>query len=380
MMHGSVPTDTASSSSRTPRRGTKVALLGLVVLMIALTSASVAQAKVPKSFFGLIQDERADAKDYSQMHRIKVRTFRMPIYWMASEPSRGTFNWGATDARVRALAQNRITPLPWIWGTPQWATDGGNIAAPATKGKAKRAWRKFLTRAVKRYKPGGKFWRENPNLPKRPVESWQIWNEPNLPKYFAEANSARNAPKEYAKFIKASGKTIRKADKKAKVVLAGLSGNPKKKKLEPHKFIKKFLKVKKVKKRFDGAAVHPYAKSMPQYKSRISKFRKALKKRGAKKKEIWLTEVGWGSEKGGRELNKGLAGQARLLKKSFKQTLKKRKKWKIERLYWYDWRDPPSSAPVGCSFCNSAGLLRFDRTKKPAYMKFKQFTQRQGKG
>jgi hypothetical protein len=189
-----------------------------------------------------------------------------------------------------------------------------------------------------------------------------------------------HAAKAYAKFVKASDKAIGRADKHAKVVLAGLSGNPKKRKQAPHKFIKKFLKVNKITKHFNAAALHPYASKVSKYESRISKFRKALNRGGAKKKPIWLTEVGWGSEKDGQRLNKGLAGQAKLLSRSFTVTLKKRKQWKIDRLYWFDWRDPAPGAPDTCSFCPTAGLLRHDGTSKPSYKKFKRFTRKQRGG
>jgi hypothetical protein len=110
-------------------------------------------------------------------------------------------------------------------------------------------------------------------------------------------------------------------------------------------------------------------------------MRKVLKKEGAKKKGIWLTEVGWGSgppEK--RGLNKGVNGQARMLKKSFKFTVKKRKKWNIERVYWFDWRDYRVQGRPICGFCPYAGLMKIDRTRKPALKQFKKFTQKQRGG
>lgn len=383
MIHASAHADTASASSRTLRPGRFVlVLLGLALLLTALVPATASQAKVPKGFFGLAQGGSANRADYRQMQDIEVRTFRLTVNWNRVQPSRGAFAWGPTDAHVAALAQSGITAVPMVVGAPQWATGSGYFGVPPLKGDALRAWKSFLKAVVKRYKKGGEFWTTHPSVPAKPVKKWQIWNEPNLSKYFAKAGtsppkSVPKAAKAYGKFIKASDKAIRKADKRAKVVLAGLSGNVKKRKMEPNKFIKKFLKVNKVTKHFDVAALHPYAPSVKKYKKRIAGLRRALNRGGAKKKEISLTEVGWGSEKNGQRLNKGLAGQAKLLKKSFKQTVKYRKKWKIDQLYWFDWRDPPGSAPVGCSFCPSAGLLHPDGKEKPAYRKFKRFTKMQ---
>jgi hypothetical protein len=362
-------------------------LLGLAALAVMLMPVGAAQAGVPKVFFGITQGGTVQGPDYQKMHDTKVRTMRISVNWKQVEPQPGDFHWGnAVDNRVAALAQNGITPLMSIYGAPQWATGSTNQAVPPLKGSALQAWKTFLKTAVKRYKKGGVFWRDSPNLPERPVNSWQIWNEPNLAKYFAKPGNAfpadpvPNAPKAYAKFVKASDKAVGGADKHAKVILAGLSGNAKSRSTDPHKFIKKFLKVKKVTKHFNAAALHPYASSINDYKSRVSKFRKALNKGGAKKKPIWLTEVGWGSASNGQRLNKGIAGQSKLLRKSFAVTLKKRKTWKIARLFWFDWRDPAPGGPPGCSFCPSAGLLRHDGTAKPAYNNFKRYAKKQGTG
>ena len=358
-------------------------LLGLIALTVALFPAAAMGANVPKNFVGISEGGTVEEQDLQQMHDIKVKSMKVNLYWRSVEPQKGQFHW--PDARIAELARNGITPVFTVWSSPKWATHSIFPGAAPLKGDAKRAWQTFLQEAVKRYKPGGEFWRQNPSLPKKPAKSWQIWNEPNLPKYFAQSGTShlklvKNAPKAYGKFVKVSDKAIHKADKHAKVVLAGLSGNPKKEKLAPQKFLKKFFKVRKVEKHFDAAALHPYAPSISEFKQRISKFRKAMKKGGAKKKALWLTEVGWGSASHDKfSLTKGLAGQARMLKKSFKASLKK-KEWRIDRVFWFDWRDPPASTPDICSFCPSSGLLKHDRTPKPAYKEFKRFSKRQGGG
>jgi hypothetical protein len=387
MFHASAHDDSAQALSGTVRRGGFIAvLLSLALLLAALAPVSSAGAKkVPKSFFGLAQGGAADAKDYKKMGDIKVRTFRLSVIWRAVEPRQGVFNWSRIDGQVGALANNGITPVVRIWGAPAWATGGGNAGVPPLKGEAVHAWKTFLKAAVERYKRGGQYWTEHPGVPQKPVEAWQIWNEPNLPKYFSKPGTSPpkpvpNTAKSYAKLVKSSDKAIQRVDKHGKVILAGLSSEAKKKKLEPNKFIKKFLKTTRITKRFDAAALHPYAKKISKYKSRISKFRKVMNKGGANRKEIWLTEVGWGSARDHRGLNKGRAGQAKLLKKSFKVTIEQRKKWKVDKVFWFDWRDPDKAQAVGCTFCGSAGLLANNRARKPAYRKFKHFAKLQGKG
>ena len=49
-------------------------------------------------------------------------------------------------------------------------------------------------------------------------------------------------------------------------------------------------------------------------------------------------------------LNKGKKGQAKMLRKSFALTLKNRRKWNVDHLYWFDWRDPdPRQAGTGAA-------------------------------
>jgi hypothetical protein len=266
---------------------------------------------------------------------------------------------------------------------------------PPLRGRAKNAWKRYLTKAVRHYGPRGNFWRNHPSLKKKAVRSWQIWNEPNLAKYFAQNDAkslrlVRRAPKAYAKLVKTSDKVIKKTDKRAKVILAGITtqsmfrrGKPKtKKRIAADKFLNEFLRVRRVTRHFDAVGLHPYSPNIKKFRQAIKKTRTVMKKRGAGRKDVWLTEIGWGSGPPNRfRTNKGIHGQSKLLKKSAKLVLKKRKRWNIGRMFWFDWRDPAPNSPAAatCSFCGSAGLLHFDRTHKPSYRMFKKFTKLQGK-
>ena len=147
----------------------------------------------------------------------------------------------------------------------------------------------------------------------------------------------------------------------------------------PEKFLKQFLRARKIIKHFDAVGLHPYAPTIKTYKRIVTKIRGVLRKGGAGKKALWLDEVGWGSDKDGFSLNQGRRGQAKMLRKSFALTLKNRRKWNVDHLYWFDWRDPDPRRTVGCSFCSSAGLMEFDGTHKPAYREFRHFTNLQGR-
>ena len=91
--------------------------------------------------------------------------------------------------------------------------------------------------------------------------------------------------------------------------------------------------------------------------------------------ELWVTEIASGSAPAtAGPLNKGLQGQATMLKETYKMVLANRDAWNVQRLFWYHWRDPLESHATGCTFCATAGLLKHNYTPKPALSVFKSFT------
>jgi hypothetical protein len=174
--------------------------------------------------------------------------------------------------------------------------------------------------------------------------------------------------------VKLAHRAINGVDPRAKVVLAGLTGYAKPR---AWTFLDRLYRVKRIKQNFEVAALHPYAATIGQFRTEARRTRQVIKRHHDGHTALWLTEVGWGSEPGTRRwpLNKGLQGQARMLRKSFKLVLHMRRSWHIQRLFWFDWRDPAAGGGASCSFCPSAGLLRHNQNPKPAYRAFRSFTQ-----
>ena len=204
-----------------------------------------------------------------------------------------------------------------------------------------------------------------------PVQAWQVWNEPNLKKYF-DPNTTGQGVQKYAQLVKLSHDAIKSKDAQAKIVLGGMLGNG-----QPlaKDFLKGLYKIPGFKNNFDVAGLHPYTGYLDGFRRQILQFRGVMTNHGDSATPLWLTEFGWGSRAPDRfGINKGLAGQAQMLRDSFEMLLAHRKAWNVQRLYWFLWRDPPASpGGGGCSFCDSAGLLRNNRNPKPAYGAFRSF-------
>jgi polysaccharide biosynthesis protein PslG len=358
-------------------RGLTLPAVVLAGMSLSLPPAGAA-ASVRPEFFGIVQGPRLDEQDRQTMVATRVRTVRLLLMWGSVQPAQGSFDWSHTDQLIGGLASHGIRAFPFIWGSPDWVA-GTPAKPPIASDDAKQAWRDFLRAAVERYGPGGTYWAgdylqqfgesEKPV----PIQAWQVWNEPNLAKFFAPKPSARK----YGRLLRISQRAIEAEDPGARIVLAGMpgygghqAGNP-----LAWRFLRHLYEVRGIKKAFDGAALNPYARNLDELREQVRKFRAAMKKSRDGRTPLWLTEIGWGSGAANPfGLNKGLVGQRRLLKRSFELVLRHRRVWNVRRLFWYDWRDPAPGSDFGnCSFCGSAGLLRYDRDPKPAYHAFTRF-------
>jgi hypothetical protein len=346
----------------------RIAVIG-ICLAIFPPSASA----VPRELFGISKGQPLTQRDFRKMESTRVRTLRFAINWYAVQPDPGSPNWGLTDKFVGDLAARGIRPVPFVYGSPSWVAKKPN-RPPLGSARKVRAWRRFLTLVVSRYGRGGNYWsgayrQQHPNGKPKPITALQIWNEPTLPKFFPRRKTTRK----YAKLVKLSHRAINRVDRRAKVVLAGLTGYAKPR---AWNFLDKLYRVNGIKRRFDVAALHPYAVTIDQFRSEARRIRRVMRSHHDGRSALWLTEVGWGSAPSTRRfpLNTGRRGQKRMLQKSFRLVLRKRRSWHIQRLFWFHWRDPPRGTGAYCSFCPSAGLLKHSHEPKPAYRAFRRFT------
>jgi polysaccharide biosynthesis protein PslG len=309
------------------------------------------------------------------MQAAGVATDRFLIVWESVQPSPGSFSWATTDALVGGLASHGIRPVASPYGNPDWIP-GSPARAPLDTSRSRKEWRIFVRALVHRYGPGGSYWshgyrsRYGPGAVPRPIRSWEVWNEPNLSKYFSPRPSAR----EYARLLRISGRAIKSEDPGARIVLAGTPRGD----VTPRRFLKHLYRQRGFKGSFDVAGLHPYGTNISDVARSIERIREVLNRHGGRRTPLWLTELGWGS--GGPDrfgLNKGAVGQARLLERSFGMILRRRHSWRVRRLLWFDWRDPRDPSVGRCSICATAGLLNYDRSRKPAYFTFSRFAHEQ---
>ncbi len=351
-----------------------LALVGGLAASLLRGSGSAgvgASTGTPPGFFGIVQGIRLDEHDFGTMQAAGVKIDRFLLFWQSVQPNPGSFDWGPTDQLVGGFASHGIRPFPTLSGNPDWVP-GGPARPPLDTPQAESAWRAFLKAAVARYGPGGTYWRTGyrkrfgPQATPMPITAWQVWNEPNLSKYFAPKPSAP----EYARLVQISSNAIRSEAPHAQIVLAGMPGNGD---VAAWRFLDDLYRVPGFASDFDVAALHPYAPNVGGVASQVQQMRAVMDRNGGRRTPLWLTEIGWGSGPPDRFLiNKGPVGQAQLLSASFNLILGKRRTWNVQRVLWFDWRDPSSAQAGKCSFCATAGLLNYNRSKKPAYFAFRR--------
>jgi Beta-galactosidase len=351
------------------RRAAVAALLAVLLLPAAAT------AKVPRDFFGVMANGPLDAPSFpldaesSAMRSAGVGTERMEIAWDLVEPQQGQFDFTLPDRKILAAAQAGIDVLAIVVRAPSWAAR--QPGQPFSPPRDPADYAAFATALVARYGPNGELWRAHPDLPKRPVEAWQIWNEPNIAVYWTQQPFMRG----YARLLNAAYAAIKRADPHAIVVMAGLANFS-------WRDLKRLFEHGGATPHFDVAAVHPFSGRPSNSVKIVGLNRRVLNRHGARSKPIWLTELTWSSAKGKkRKLTKDWetteAGQAQRLRAVYRLFVKARKLLRLERIYWYTWvtvdRDSPNSFDY-----SGLRTLRSDGTvvDKPAARAFRAVVRR----
>lgn len=350
-----------------------LAALSLTLLAMALVlcapTRSVAQEVAPEGFFG-VNASSNDPADFGGMAAADVGVTRTVFpFQVIRQGRKKPYNWSYSDNIVANTTANGLDLIPMLYGAPPWISE--ELSRTPLNGEAKDAWRDLLVAIVQRYGPGGVYWAENPYTPYRPIETWQIWNEPNSITWWAP----RPRPLEYATLLRRSADAIHSVDANAVIMTAGIVARP----TNPHaingkKFLGKLFGADGVNEAADAVAYHPYAPSVPGVKHQLEEARSVLGSRGAGATPIWITEIGWGT-KGPRShpLIKSLDGQNRAMRETFEMVLNQRQPLGLGGLLWYQWRDRREDL---CLWCETSGLVDRDSQPKRLFETFRQIAVR----
>ncbi len=105
-------------------------------------------------------------------------------------------------------------------------------------------------------------------------------------------------------------------------------------------------------------------------------MRKTARKAGFGKLPLYITEIGWSSEKpNGNIFYKGVKGQASAAKRALRLFVKKQRQWHLKRILWFTWSDVTERQAIhsGCGFCQKTGLVNTDLSPKPALQSWRKY-------
>jgi hypothetical protein len=342
-------------------RARTAVVAALAALLLAAPPALAARA-APQGFFGVMYDhgiERASDEvqdaQWDLMASSGVESVRTVFDWADAQPDgRGSpFKFDQTDGVVRRAALRNIDVLPVVFYAPKWARAYRNRF---TSPPAKRAdYVTYVAALVERYGPEGTFWTEHPELPKRPVREWQIWNEPHLPTYWdAPEKGPFGYARAYPLLLRASYNIVKSLDPGAKVVMAGLTQRAWEE-IE-------VLYQHGIKSYFDVAALQIFPQTVKRSVKATKLFRDALRKRRDGRKPIYVTEITWPASKGQTDgikyqRQETPRGMATKLSQMYSAMVTRRRALGVGRVFWYTWSSPYGR---GGSIFNFAGLQRFD--------------------
>jgi hypothetical protein len=292
-----------------------------------------------------------------------VESLRVAFYWREGQPTGpDETDFAPYDRIVGTAARHRVALLPTVLGTPPWARV--RESNPASSPARPADYARFMAALVDRYGPRGSFWREHRDLPKRPIRVWQLWNEPDHTVYWRE----QPYYKRYVALIAAARVAIRRRDRGAKVVLAGLVG-------------RSWVQLAQIyraggRRHFDYLAVHPFTRLLPDV-VRIVQFNRTIATRfGDARKPMLVTELTWPSSKGRirrpSAFDRTERNQATLLDAAFRALAVRRVKLGIRAVYWATWLSNDRSRTdafdyTGLSALRANGTIR----RKPAFYAYR---------
>jgi hypothetical protein len=298
--------------------------------------------------------------------RAGATTDRIGVLWDAVEPrppvTRGgrrvhLYDWAAAVGPYRAMLAAGVRPVVLAFGAPEWARQKGwrrpgacpaGYDKPCSYPPSRRHlsdWRAFIQALVRR-------------LPQ--MLALEIWNEPNLPRFFAPKPS----PPLYSRLLRAADQAVSASGVSLPLVTGGLAAgaSPADGAIPAARFLARLYQLGG-KASFDGIGTHPYPQRRPWVASmtaNLDRLRRVRDRSDDPGTPLWITEVGIGGTSMQRpQASVSLARQGPILARMYHSTQRR----DVRAFLIYALRDSPTEGPKFESF----GVVHGDLRPKPAY-------------
>jgi hypothetical protein len=330
--------------------------LGLALAALLGTVASASARNVPRDFYGTVLDgpllsapHDVLAAQWPRMARSGVETVRVVFSWAEAQPVKGgPVDFSRTDQLMAGAVAHGVDLLPVVIYAPEWARQNpSEFNSPPAQASDYTA---YLQALVGRYGPGGSFWAEHPELPVRPLRTWQVWNEPQLRYQWNAPGFATG----YGELLRESYQALKAADPGCTVVLAGATNLS-------WQVIAQLYSKGGIHGFFDVAAVHPYTATPAHVVRIVELVRQVMRAHHDARVPIWVTELGFPASKGRVRSKNTLQTTPRTAASRLSATYdllahrRRDPRLLVGRVYWYTW----ASSYRGPDIFNFSGLWRF---------------------
>ncbi len=251
-----------------------------------------------------------------------IRLWDSGVAWGQVQQAKNKYWWNGLDAAVQNANQQNLKILYVLGSTPTWAASDKKAGKYPNKGAASmpanmKDWKNWVSAVVKRYGAS--------------IDSYQIWNEANLPTFWT------GTPDQMAQLTKEASKIIRKGDPSATIVAASTTVR-----LQSayKKFFPKYLKgLKKAGWPVDVISAHTYPESTGGPDERVAYLKQVqadMKKAGVPaSKALWDTEINYGIAGPGAKPRQVISGPTAAAWVA--QTYLDNVLYGVDRAYWYYW-------------------------------------------
>ena len=210
---------------------------------------------------------------------------RSDALWEAGEPGPPAggvhhYDWRFDDQIAGSLAGQRLTWLPIVDYSPPWeqSIPGQDHSPP----RSASDYAAFAGALAARYGHGGSFWRSHPELTPEPVDTYEIWNEPDVSVFWLPSPNAS----QYVELYLRARDAITAVDPGARVIIGGLA--------HPAMFLPAMLAARPdLLGHIDGVAIHPYGPTPRDVLAIVRSDRLALRSLGMAAVPLYVTEFGW---------------------------------------------------------------------------------------
>jgi polysaccharide biosynthesis protein PslG len=313
--------------------GNFLKLLNLVAATVFLLSSYPALAQAPQStpvsleFFGLHIHRIDYGTPWPDVPFGSWRLWDASVAWPHLEPTRGKWNFSRLDKYVAIAEKRGVSILLPLGLTPRWASarpaeasnyQPGNAAEPSNL----ELWRNYVRTVASRYK--GR------------IRTYELWNEPNSPKFFSGSVDM------LVKLTQIAREELKKVDPNIHLVSPAMSTGSK----NHLDYLDKYL-GRGGARLVDVIGYHMYVQdqSPEALVPLVQKIKTVMKKNGVELLPLWNTEIGWwvdnedGTPATAQVINGGWRklGPAEEAGAFLQQTFLLSLSLGVGRVYWYAW-------------------------------------------